>query len=157
MSVFIYEPNAFDKMCYAEGPDYLWNQRNFGICSFSAFLKEWRRIDEESPTLKIEYPNSTFDVDGNGAIYGFGGWNRYIVCLSGEIMMHCGFVEPFMIDTLWRALEKGFRIFPDEISGSVDSNKRNNKEWWKKRIYKRKGFKKRKREGRNSVSLGKII
>lgn len=137
MAVFIFEPDAFDKLVYVEGTDIIEHQKNMGICSFWAFLKRWKEIDAECPELKNKYPNESFDVKGNGAIYGWWGWNRYIVFYSGEIMMHWYFIESSMIDTLYRAIEIGFRIFPDEIKQDIPAWQRNSKEWWRERISKK--------------------
>lgn len=137
MSVFIYESDAFEKFVYVEGEEVREHQKNMGICSFWAFLKKWKEIDAECPELKIKYPKGTLSVEGMGAIYGWWGWNRYIVFCSGEIMMHSGFVGLSAIDTLYRALEIGFRIFPDELDKDIPARQRNSKKWWRERISKR--------------------
>ncbi|MBI4708758.1 MAG: hypothetical protein HY764_00970 [Candidatus Portnoybacteria bacterium] len=86
MPVFIYEPDAFKKICLVEGPDYAENQKDFGICGFDAFKKRWEEAIKQNPALKETEGCYAISVDSNSAIYGWGGYNRYIVFYSGEIL-----------------------------------------------------------------------
>lgn len=38
MAVYIYEPNAFDKICMVEGKGYRAHKEDYGPCSFDAFF-----------------------------------------------------------------------------------------------------------------------
>lgn len=83
MPVFIFEPDAFNKICQVEGPEYLENQKTFTKqYTFEGFKEEWEGLSSEVKELDKDM---ALIVDGNAAIYGWCGWNRYIVHLSGEI------------------------------------------------------------------------
>lgn len=108
MSIFIFESDAFDKICRVEGERYAEQQKNFDTCSFSVFKEKWEELIAGDPTLKEE-EDMHFSVDGNYAIYGKGGYNRYIVYFSGEIV----FLDAAAADQsedIERAREIGFRI-----------------------------------------------
>jgi hypothetical protein len=94
MSVFIYEPDAFEKMVKIEGEDYrrCKNKESFDDCSFDAFLEAWEESLKRQPDFKDFRPEFGIGVKGNQAIYGWWGWNRYVVLNSGEIMFHSGFL-----------------------------------------------------------------
>jgi hypothetical protein len=111
MSVFIYEPDAFAKICQVEGPEYLKNQKNFRNRSFAAFKKHWDRMIARNPELKELGKDCTISVAGNPAIYGWWGWNRYLVYYSGEIV----FLDDLAINSeaTKRAREIGFTIFSE--------------------------------------------
>ena len=114
MPVFIYEKDAFRKLIKVEGPEYPYNQRNFGICSYKAFKKKWKRIygkNKEYRNFRLVFG---IDVKGNAAIYGFGGWNRYVVLNTGEIMLLGPSVEN--PDDIKKAREVGFRIFAQDLT-----------------------------------------
>ncbi len=84
MSVFIYEKDAFEKIVAVEGPGYIKNQKNFDDYSFSAFYKRWQELCGQDPN----FINASEHFIGVGlccAIYGLGGWNRYLVRNTGEI------------------------------------------------------------------------
>lgn len=108
MSVFIFEPDAFDKICQVEGEEYIENQKNFGNSSFDAFKRRWEEVISKKPSLKEEGKDMAITMgDGNGAIYGLYGWNRYVVYYSGEIV----FLESQAVSekAIKRAREVGFR------------------------------------------------
>ncbi|OGD43052.1 hypothetical protein A2567_00225 [Candidatus Azambacteria bacterium RIFOXYD1_FULL_42_11] len=117
MPVFIYEPDAFDKMIALEGENYrrFKGKESFGVCSFDAFLEEWTRINSHNPEFKNYHPEFGIGVGFNGAIYGWGGWNRFIVLNTGEILLHKGFVEPWHWANIKNARKIGFRIFPIDL------------------------------------------
>jgi len=96
MSVLIYEPDAFDKMCQVEGEEYrkFKSKEEFGDCSFDAFLEKWQEVDAKTKFWGVNFSDESLDCPGLGikvndtcVIYGLGGWNRYVVTLRGEIMM----------------------------------------------------------------------
>ncbi len=114
MPVFIYEKDAFRKIVCVEGPEYPHNQRNFGICSFRAFKNKWRRLYKADERLIDFRPVFGINVKGNGAIYGFGGWNRYVVLNTGEIMLLGPSVE--LPEDIVKARQVGFRIFAQDLT-----------------------------------------
>ena len=87
MTISIFGQDAFDKMVEVEGEDYrrFRNESEFGVCSFEAFLEKWKRDYAKNFYVRTFKPEFGIDVEGNGAIYGLGGWNRYVVLNSGEI------------------------------------------------------------------------
>jgi hypothetical protein len=108
MAVYIFESDAFDKICQVEGPDYARNQESFGNCGFAAFKEQWEASCQRNPRIR-EYG---WDVqmsldDGSRVIYGWHGWNRYVVYYSGEIAFLGGFSDDESIEEAKRA---GFRI-----------------------------------------------
>lgn len=117
MPVFIYEPDAAARMILVEGEEW-WEAQvdgKFGPCSFTAFLREWERgykplVDGGSYTEQ-QLLDTGVSVDGNGAIYGDCGWNRYTVRASGEIMFITLAARSEESKALARAA--GFRLFPD--------------------------------------------
>lgn len=144
MPVFIYKPDAFEKMVKIEGEDYRRrkSKESFGNCSFDAFLEVWEAIDKKYPDFRNDKPAFGIDVKGNGAIYGLGGWNRYIVLNTGEIMLHRYFLTSIAdkeimnechkhlrewsieerLETMLQRIRKiGFRIFPDDLRKKENS------------------------------------
>ncbi len=108
MSVFIFEPDAFDKICQVEGEGYIENQKNFGTYGFDAFKKHWEEVIGKDPSFKERGKDLAIKMkNSNTAIYGFGGWNRYIVYYSGEIV----FLESQAVseEAIKRAKKVGFR------------------------------------------------
>jgi hypothetical protein len=87
MPVFIYEKDALEKIAEVEGEEWLRHQKNFGDCSFDAFLQTWNEQIGGRKDLIEKGGSMAISVNGNGAIYGLYGWNRYIVMYSGEIKM----------------------------------------------------------------------
>lgn len=148
MPVFIYEPDAFEKMVKVEGEEYrrVRTKEEFGICSFDAFLEEWKKLEQHPnfKDFKDFRPEFGIGVEGNHAIYGWWGWNRYIVLNSGEMVFHSGFLtevadEEIMSerhryfmkgdsekarDIVLQWIRKiGFRIFPDDLRGRLKDGK----------------------------------
>jgi len=75
MAVYIWEPDAFDKIVQVEGPEYPENQKDFGPCSFQAFLNKWNRIQRRWPEIASFKPEFGIEVRvtknaNNSAIYG---------------------------------------------------------------------------------------
>jgi len=103
MSVFIQQENALALLTQMEGEDWQKQQASWPT-SFEAFLAEWRA----HPALVNE--EGYVAVRDNRMLYGNGGWNRYYVALSGEIVFVEGYCE--RPDDLTRAKELGFRIVP---------------------------------------------
>lgn len=112
MTVYIYERDAFRKMVAVEGKYYPHNQKNFGICSFKAFKKKWKKLAKINDFTDGKPPYA-IDVEGNRAIYGLCGWNRYLVLNTGEIMfLKAAARIPEDIEV---ARKIGFRIFPEDL------------------------------------------
>jgi hypothetical protein len=87
MPVFIYEPDAFDKICQFEGNEYEANQRDWNTSNFTAFKKVWEEDCKDNQWVREQGKDMAISArDGNGAIYGWHGWNRYLVYCSGEIV-----------------------------------------------------------------------
>jgi hypothetical protein len=119
MSVFIYEKDAFKKFIEVECGDdeqeknsFISQHNNFGCCSFSAFLKEWQEFHERNREENPEYFDKyimCLSVDGNGAIYGNGGYDRYAVSNTGEML----FIERLARneEAKDRAKKAGFNFF----------------------------------------------
>jgi len=114
MPVYIHQDDALERMGAVE-QDERWEQQqrdgSFGhACLFSSFRDEWERAwrDADGPADALYRLGLT--VDGNGAIYGSGGFNRYTVRGSGEIL----FIEAQARSDadVRRAVEQGFRLFP---------------------------------------------
>lgn len=114
MPVFIYEPDAFEKICQVEGDEYrdLEIQESFGECSFAAFKARWEGVIKENPELKnVNDDSGGISINGNYVIYGWLGYHRYAVNYSGEII----FLEQFAFpqararEIIERAKKVGFR------------------------------------------------
>ena len=98
MAVFISDPDAFEKIQQIEGPNYT---DNGGAYSFSAYFRAW--YDYYRPYPEHISPEMTVDVDGgDGAIYGEGGYNRYIVMGDGEIIFNPLFARPEKVEQATR-------------------------------------------------------
>jgi len=110
MSVFINDADAFEKLVKVEGGRYrkLKSKQAFGDCSFDAFLEKWKQEVEDNPALQKRGRELAIDINGNRAIYGFAGLNRYAVYYSGEIV----FLEMLTQGkkATERAKKAGFRI-----------------------------------------------
>lgn len=113
MSVYIYEPDAFDKMVLVEGGEYRkYGTRNhMGDASFEAFLELWLKRWTENPWFPSRRPRYVIQIDScSVSIYGFWGWNRYLVYNTGEIVLHEFFAEK---SDIIEAEKAGFNIWPD--------------------------------------------
>lgn len=111
----IFDPNTFEKLIEVEGEHYrrFRSKRLFGDNSFDALLEEWGKHDLDDPKFKN---GPTFSM---GTIYGDGGWHRYIVRNSGEILFLRSAARgwPTSEHELWikKARMVGFRIFPEDL------------------------------------------
>jgi hypothetical protein len=117
MPVFVYEPDAFQRLCALEAAfcppaaeEYPRDAtlERFGDCSFEAFRLAWEKAREKGLHEHPQASESTISVGGNNAIYGYWGWTRYVVYLSGEI----AFIAVMSPDPAWVDIAKthGFRI-----------------------------------------------
>lgn len=122
MPVFIQEKDAFRKMVLVEGPEYPYNQRNFGIHSFNAFKDRWEKSYKADKKLKGFRPVLGIHVKESSSIYGFCGWNRYIVLNTGEIMLLGSSVE--LSEDIVKARQVGFRIFAQDLTKEEKSYKK---------------------------------
>ena len=90
MPVFINQHDALTIMASVEGQDWKRRQHQFGSTSFQAFFDAWRKTDQALTGEQRARPDimamGISTDDGNGAIYGDGGWSRYTVRVSGEIL-----------------------------------------------------------------------
>ncbi len=118
MPVFIWQKSAFGKFIEVESrgdkeeaKKIIRHQRqsDLGDRSFWAFYQQWQEMYALNPEIVRHQPRFELNVNNNGAIYGDGGWNRYTVRNTGEIM----FVEAFTLPRRDIELAKkiGFRIF----------------------------------------------
>lgn len=112
MPIFIFEPDAFDKLVLVEGPDYECHRDDTGMCSFNAFLERFELMKLTNPDIANRKSKIRLEVEGNSEIYGRGGFNRYIVLNNGEILF-----QKFSSsnDAERRARKIGFRIFPTDV------------------------------------------
>lgn len=115
MAVYIWEEDAFEKMVQIEGEDWRRHVKNFGECGFDAFKKDFESMEFTSERIQQfikEESNgvrhSHLTVNGNAAIYGYGGWNRYSVSCSGEIVFLMAFCEDQKDEQ--KARELGFTV-----------------------------------------------
>lgn len=112
MPIFIFEPDAFDKLVLIEGPDYECHRDDTGICSFKAFWERFELMKLINPDIANRKSKTHLEVDGNNEIYGKGGFNRYIVLNNGEILFQKFNASK---DARRKAREIGFRIFPTDV------------------------------------------
>lgn len=114
MPVFIQQPDALDLLTKVEGPAWREKQERFGSCSFKAFHDEWLQaqsyLTEEDKASEWYRTDSLTTPGGDGAIYGEGGWNRYIVKYTGEIVFLRR--QAWGPEAIQRAEEAGFRVWP---------------------------------------------
>lgn len=135
----ICDDDAFAKMCEVEGPDYEENQRGFGDYSFDAFRAQWLKV---SPWWRVHFgdlpelqedmdrldavwrrwrdshghcvPLKALSVGSAAVIYGWHGWNRYVVrSRDGAVLFHRH--AAVSEEALKKAQEVGFGIFPDDM------------------------------------------
>ena len=114
MSVFINESDAFDKLIQVEGKGHQADQ-DFMKRSFETFLKGWEALVEMDPKFRDITPELAINAGENSYIEGWGGWNRYVVLNTGEIMLHESFVRYKNPATIERVREVGFKIFPTDL------------------------------------------
>lgn len=95
-----------------EGEEYrrCKSMESFGLCSFDAFLQEYESLTKRIPDeLRLKNRDLHITVDGNAAIYGLDGYNRYGVNWDGELV----FIEQLAAfpqkETIKKAKQAGFR------------------------------------------------
>jgi hypothetical protein len=98
----IADPDAFERLVAVEGERY--RENDLGSWGFPAFLAVWHKmqaeIDRETRLGRIvpgsrqyrRFQRVALAHSGSSAIYGFWGWNRYIVTHDGEVHIHRDFV-----------------------------------------------------------------
>lgn len=91
MPVYITDKDAFEKMVTIEGQRWAKDQENFGDCSFAAFVRAYEDAQEQIAQYPEHLRKEMADwglstPSGMATIYGDGGWNRYAVRSSGEIL-----------------------------------------------------------------------
>ncbi|MBI5732948.1 hypothetical protein HY967_03245 [Candidatus Jorgensenbacteria bacterium] len=85
MPVFIYDTDAFEKLVAVEGKQYQERQNDHDAYSFNAFKEKWRKLNDLNKSF-TELQEFCIEIDNNSSIYGFGGWHRYLVLNTGEII-----------------------------------------------------------------------
>ena len=111
MSVHIFDENAFDKIGEVEGEEWKHHQNMDpdNECSFQAFYQEWKQNFSGKKDLmeRGREFNVFISVNGNGAIYGLWGFNRYAVRCDGRIF----FLRDLATKSdLEKAIQVGFDI-----------------------------------------------
>ena len=92
MSVFIYQPDAYDRLVQVEGSDYpTYGPQRGGGYHFDTYLEAWnraraRRIHWSEHDLNVT-PDLVDLPKGDGMIYGKDGRTRYVVKSDGEIVL----------------------------------------------------------------------
>jgi len=120
VAVFIFDNDALDKMALIEGERWKKHQLDKDYPCFLTFKEIWyeffqsaknRNIVSKEADMQQAYPvnQGITDKNNNGAIYGDGGWTRYTVRLSGEIL----FIKDFSpsADITQKAQVVGFNLF----------------------------------------------
>jgi len=114
MPVYIYEPDAFEKMVKVEGEDWKRHVKDFGTCSFQAFLDLWnskyKHIQGGKYSKEVFKEINLRQPDGQVSIYGAGGWHRYIVRGNGEICFMEIMCECKEMNCVKKAKQQGFTI-----------------------------------------------
>lgn len=110
MAIYIYDPDAYEKIAMVEGEGFYENQSEYNKeITFYLFLKKWQEETQKNPELIVKGTKLAMILEDYGAIHGLGGVNRYIVFYSGEIVFHpYQSVNPTATK---KAEEVGFRIF----------------------------------------------
>lgn len=90
--VFIYDPDALDRLTDVEGEAWrkLQDRHPTSPYCFHAWKQAWdekQRMVAENPEYADEPVSSFLAESGDGAIYGNGGWDRYAVRLNGELVL----------------------------------------------------------------------
>ena len=90
MPVLIYEPNASDKIIDIEGSRYLECAKTFPYeQTFRGFFDLWSRYENmhhDSREHELMADSFIRESEEHSFILGLGGFNRYFVKVSGEIM-----------------------------------------------------------------------
>lgn len=111
MPVYIFDPDAFEKLVAVEGEEYrrLGTKESLGDYSFEAFKESWYCLWKRNfwfPSHRPIFPihSGPFAV----SIYGWWGWHRYAVYNSGEIRFILGF--EISKEHVRKTKEVGFRF-----------------------------------------------
>jgi hypothetical protein len=88
MSVYIFDADALAKLAAVEGQPWAEQQarKRQSPYGFYAWLAAW----QEKESLSETYPDASvrdFLENGDGTIYGDGGYARYVVCSDGELVL----------------------------------------------------------------------
>ena len=82
--IFIQDPEVVNKMAQIEGAEWAKDQEKDNGYTVASFLKEFNAVKAATSDNDL----GVLRIDGNTAIYGFGGWNRYFVlATTGEIFL----------------------------------------------------------------------
>lgn len=120
MSVFIYQEDAFDKMCIVEGEGLREFRDHPAPVFFGNALKNWTEAVARNPELlgadladMCCWERQGEEGSLDGIIYGLSGWHRYVVQNSGEIIFlefFCRISHKDWQEHLERARSAGFVI-----------------------------------------------
>ena len=113
MPVSIDKPDALDKMAQVEGSDYPELQKKYKEHSFDVFKKFWEKLAKEQPERIVSKPTTISPTVRASTIYGWHGWNRYVLLNTGEIMFHP--VAARSKEDIKKAKKAGFRMFPRDF------------------------------------------
>lgn len=108
MAVFIYDCDAYDRLCAVEGPRYTSDGPGRGSgYDYWTYREAWDRARAE----RLHWPDNVAPgyvglPEGDGAIYGVEGYNRYVVRRDGEIVL----VDAATPGSAGRAIAAGFRV-----------------------------------------------
>lgn len=91
MPIYIFDADVLDRLAAVEGPAWraLQLQQTSSPYGFQAWLAAWRQkaaLTETEPDYADE-PVRSFVDGGDGALYGAGGYTRYTVSVSGELVL----------------------------------------------------------------------
>ncbi len=108
MAIYIFQPDALKRMAALEGADWLSRQAEDRTpYGFNAWRDAWQ-LKSECPTAEPEDSVRDFMSDpGDGAIYGQGGYNRYVVRTDGELVLLGWSASTHMRE---RAQQQGFTL-----------------------------------------------
>lgn len=89
MTVYIYQQDALQRLAVVEGAHWLREQelRRDSPYGFYAWLQAWQAKVAAGPDYVEEPVRSFLERDGDGAIYGEGGYSRYTVRSDGEVLL----------------------------------------------------------------------
>lgn len=111
MAAYVFDPDALFRLAELEGDEWLRTQEAdpespYGIHAWKRAWETRQALIQTNPEYSDE-PVSSFVEGGDGAIYGAGGWRRYVVAPDGELVLLGWSATP---DACSRAEATGFRV-----------------------------------------------
>lgn len=116
MPARIDDEDVLERLCLVEGGEYREQQERleadenprYRAQSVWGWRRAWEVQRDDDPDMR--YRGVVNRAAGNlGSLYGYDGWNRYIVTLGGELFFHEGFAE--FDDDCERARTAGFQLW----------------------------------------------